>query len=236
MEKTVCELFAGVGGFRLGLERVGKDWDVLWATSGNLRARYNTLSNAIPADTVSISNNFSYEFLNAGLLWKGGEFYTEKVTPEQVEPGKLATVLEFDVDKKYYIPEEEVERWRYMKGAKREKRKSQTGHEYKYCEGAIAFPDPLDSPSRTVLTSEGKKNRSTHVIEDPVTKRLRLLTPLECERLNGFDDNWTDTGMPDSFRYFCMGNALVVGVIEKIGRYLDEIILKESGMRAWATI
>ena len=31
MEKTICELFAGVGGFRLGMERASKEWTTVWA-------------------------------------------------------------------------------------------------------------------------------------------------------------------------------------------------------------
>ena len=87
----------------------------------------------------------------------------------------------------------------------------------------MAFPDQMYRPARTMLTSEGSINRSTHVIEDPKTGKLRLLTPLETERINGFDDNWTDTGMPEKFRYFCMGNALVVPLIEKMGKELLKI-------------
>ena len=96
-----------------------------------------------------------------------------------------------------------------------------------YSEGPIAFPDPLDRPSRTMLTSESSLNRSTHVIADPVTGRLRLLTPVEAERLQGFDDEWTNTGMPEKFRYFCMGNALVVPMIERMGTVLNKIIEAE---------
>ncbi len=73
-----------------------------------------------------------------------------------------------------------------------------------------------------MLTSEGTINRSTHVVEDPHTKRLRILTPVECERLNGFPDNWTNS-MTDRMRYFCMGNALVVGLIERMGKRIKEI-------------
>lgn len=74
--------------------------------------------------------------------------------------------------------------------------------------------DSLDLPGRTMLTSEGTVNRSTHIVE--VNGRKRFLTPIECERLNGFEDNWTE-GMSDRMRYFCMGNALVVDLIEKYG-------------------
>ena len=116
-------------------------------------------------------------------------------------------------------------------GIKNEKdilRKAGTPHEYHFREGAIAFPDSLEKPARTMLTSEGSLNRSTHVIEDPKSKCYRILTPLETERINGFPDEWTNTGMPESFRYFCMGNALVVGIIERLGKEIENIIEKED--------
>ena len=77
-----------------------------------------------------------------------------------------------------------------------------------------------------MLTSEGSKNRSTHIVADPGTGTIRILTPVECERLQGFDDNWTE-GMPDRMRRFCMGNALVVPMITKMGTTLDNIINNE---------
>ena len=55
-----------------------------------------------------------------------------------------------------------------------------------------------------------------------------MLTPVEAERLQGFDDDWTNTGMPDRMRYFCMGNALVVPMITRMGRVLDTIIAEEK--------
>ena len=86
----------------------------------------------------------------------------------------------------------------------------------------------MDFPARTILTSETGKSRSTHVIEDPGTGRLRLLTPIEAERIQGFDDNWTDTGMPHKFRYFCMGNALVVPMITRMAKEIGKIIEAEK--------
>lgn len=107
-------------------------------------------------------------------------------------------------------------------------RTSKSGFKYKFSEGAISFPDKIDLPARTLLTSESTLNRSSHVIEDISTKRLRLLTPLETERIQGFEDNWTDTGMPHRFRYFCMGNALVVQMITRMGNTLADIFDKEN--------
>ena len=78
-----------------------------------------------------------------------------------------------------------------------------------------------------MLTSESTTNRSTHVVEDLDTHELRLLTPVEAERLQGFDDDWTNSGMPNRMRYFCMGNALVVPMITRMGKVLDIIIESE---------
>ena len=91
----------------------------------------------------------------------------------------------------------------------------------------MACPDNLDAPARTMLTSEGGISRTTHIVEDYRTKKIRLLTPIECERINGFPDNWTNTGMTNRKRNFMMGNALVVGIIEKIGKELINIINNE---------
>jgi len=88
--------------------------------------------------------------------------------------------------------------------------------------------DELSLPARTMLTSEGTTNRSTHIIYDPKEGKLRILTPIECERINQFPDNWTNSGMPEKRRYFMMGNALVCGIIKKIGNQINEIIDKEK--------
>ena len=91
----------------------------------------------------------------------------------------------------------------------------------------MPFPDNLDAPARTMLTSEGGVSRTTHVIEDFKTKKPRLLTPVECERINGFPDNWTNTGMTQKFRYFICGNALVTGLIRTMGEEIDRIVDQE---------
>ena len=78
-----------------------------------------------------------------------------------------------------------------------------------------------------MLTSESTLNRSTHIVADPGTGRLRILTPIEAERLQGFDDDWTNTGMPQRMRFFCMGNALVVPMITRMAKVLNTIIEAE---------
>lgn len=181
-----------------------------------------TVSNNI----IDVSDSFKFEFKNSGYM-HDGIIYTAKVVETDEPPIMLGEVLERDVNEKYYIPNDKMEKWIYLKGAKKIPRTSANGHKYIFSEGAVAFPDPWDKPARTMLTSESTLNRSTHVVVDPGTGRLRILTPIEAERLQGFDDNWTNTGMPDRMRYFCMGNALVVPLITRMGKILDEIIEKE---------
>ena len=158
-----------------------------------------------------------------------GNIVTADIEEETEAPTLLKDILQSDVDESFYISDDKkMAKWVYLKGAKRIPRKSADGHEYVFSEGPIAFPDPWDRPGRTMLTSESTLNRSTHVVSDPGTGKLRLLTPIEAERLQGFDDGWTDTGMPQRMRYFCMGNALVVPMITRMGKELDKIISHEE--------
>ena len=179
-------------------------------------------------DIVKVSDSFAFAFENAGYM-HSGKICTAKISEAEEEPILLKQVLQSNVDKNFYTPVgAKLEKWKYLKGAKKLKRTSSTGHEYTFSEGPIAFPDPWDRPSRTMLTSESTLNRSTHVVSDPGTGEYRLLTPIEAERLQGFDDDWTNTGMPDRMRYFCMGNALVVPMVTRMGKVLDAIIVNEN--------
>lgn len=174
-------------------------------------------------DLADFSNEFAAAFFNSGVMIDG-KFYSEEMTPITVNPTTLGEIqLKDEVDPKYFL-NGSLEKWNQLKGSKKIPRVKPNGEEYFYSEGSMAFPDRLDLPARTMLTSETSVNRSTHVIEDFMTKKLRLLTPVEAERLNGFPDNWTDTGMPEKFRYFTMGNALVVPVITSIGEALLDIL------------
>lgn len=181
----------------------------------------------LPNDIIDVSDSFKFDFGNAGYM-KDGVIYTVSVTEIEEKPVVLGSILQSNVDESFYITTEKMSKWTYMKGAKKIPRKSADGHEYVFSEGPIAFPDPWDRPGRTMLTSEGTLNRSTHVVSDPGTGRLRILTPIEAERLQGFDDDWTNSGMPQRMRFFCMGNALVVPMITRMGRVLDLIIEQEN--------
>ncbi|MCM1568599.1 MAG: DNA (cytosine-5-)-methyltransferase [Roseburia sp.] len=172
-----------------------------------------------------VSERFEFAFKNAGYMYKG-KIYTAKVMPLLEKPISLKELLETDVDDKYFL-NDDLKKWEYLKGAKKIQRISKTGHQYTFSEGPIAFPDDIELPARTMLTSESGLSRSTHVIKDPQNGKMRLITPLEAERIQGFDDYWTDIGMPEKFRYFCMGNALVVSMVTRMGGTLNKIFEKE---------
>ena len=178
-------------------------------------SNYNTL--------IDVSERFQQPFYNAGAM-VGSHVYTREVTPSYDGPiSTLRSILEKDVEPRYY-QDDDIDKWKEMKGPKKITRINKTtGIDYIYSEGGIPFPDNLDGPGRTMLTSEGTKNRSSHLILDPDTKRYRILTPVECERMNGFPDNWTSC-MTERQRYFTMGNALVVGLIEKMGKEIIRMI------------
>jgi DNA (cytosine-5)-methyltransferase 1 len=186
----------------------------------------NIRETKLEKDTVKISCEFSFDFGNVGYLHEG-KILTGKAIDLIEDFIPLKDILEPTVSKKYYIAKDKIEKWKYMKGSKKINRTAKNGHKYVYSEGKMSFPDSWENPGRTMLTSESTLNRSTHVVEDLKTKQLRLLTPLECERLQGFDDNWTKTDMPERFRYFCMGNALVVTMITRISKEISNIFEKE---------
>ena len=171
----------------------------------------------------------SSPFQNSGIML-GSKVYTIKTInnydgPYETLGEKLLD--EKDVPKEFYIDPNTIEKWQYLKGAKSETRTNKAaGFEYKYSEGSMVFPDALDKPSRTIITGEGgpSASRFKHVVKTKSGK-LRRLTPIELERLNMFEDNHTE-GIPDVKRAFIMGNALVTGVIKKIGEALLEKVTK----------
>ena len=182
-------------------------------------------------DIVYVSDNFDFHFHNAGCM-RDGVIDTYKVEPVECENSiTLSEILLDDFDDKYIISEDKLEKWKYLKGSKKIERKKPNGETYCYSEGAIAFPDKLDSPARTMLTSEGTTNRSSHIVGvDEENDIYRILTPVETERIQMFPDDWTNIkskSMTERRRYFMMGNALVVGVVERLGKYLEKIVESE---------
>lgn len=179
------------------------------------------VSDIISEDIVSVSDNFSSSIFNTGVMMHG-KFTSIETLPVSEKPIPLKDILqpESEVDDKYYLNEDDILKFKTLRSAKKIQRISADGHMYTFSEGSMSETDDIDKPGRTMLTSEGSKNRSTHLIK--IDEKYRILTPLECEALNGFPSNWT-ANMPDRMRYFCMGNALVTGVIERIGKQLYDM-------------
>ena len=196
-----------------------------------LKSEYQAISETSISeykDLKDVSDNFKCQFYNAGVMTNGG-IYTVKVKSDYNLIYPLRNIREENpVDEKYFLNDKQIEKFAFLKGSKKIPRVKPNGEPYYYCEGSMPFPDNLDAPARTMLTSESGVSRTTHVIEDFKTKNLRLLTPRECERINGFPDDWTNTGMSDKKRYFMMENALVVGVIERIGIEIENIVDNEN--------
>lgn len=181
----------------------------------------------IPKDPFVATKDFNSErsktspFLDAGVM-VNNRVITCKV--EEVYKGQYKTLgdvlsPENEVPENYFIDNSQLSRWEYLKGSKREERVNKyTGQTYFYSEGSMAFPDLLTNPSRTILTGEGgaSPSRFKHIIK--VGERYRRLVPDELDQLQGFPKGWTNTGMSDNNRAFCMGNALVVGVVNRIGK------------------
>ena len=128
---------------------------------------------------------------------------------------------EDEVDEEFFITSDILPKWQYQKGSKTLLRTNADGFQYKYSEGGMAFPDPTDRPSRTIITGEGgaAPSRFKHVVLTP-SGRYRRLTPMELERLNMFPDNHT-AGASPLRRAFLMGNALVTGIVERVGCVLE---------------
>lgn len=179
----------------------------------------------VSADPYVITQSFNPDggrspFENAGVM-QDGVALTSSIVEEYNGPRKTlgSVVLPVeDVPDEFFVPSSQLDKWRYLKGSKRERRVSKSGHEYWYSEGSMAFPDLLENPSRTILTGEGGKgaSRFKHIIQCD-DGRYRRLTPDELDMLQGFPKGWTATGMTDGRRAFCMGNALVVGIPHLIG-------------------
>ncbi len=188
------------------------------------------------AEKVSVNFNkrgSSSPFGNAGLF-VGGEAHTTSIEAvSRKKPVTLREVLVSDdeVPSEFWVSKDKLPEWKYLKGSKSIDRvHKSSGFVYKYSEGSMAFPDSIDKPSRTILTGEGgtTPSRFKHIIQ--TERGYRRLLPLELERLSGFPDNWTNvtsgSPMSDAKRAFFIGNALVVGLVEKVGKELAARLLQ----------
>ena len=179
-----------------------------------------------------ITENFNKEGSSNCLFADAGMMFNRQVwtcKTESVYNGGVTTlgdilVSEQEVPEEFFIDGKDLEAWTYLKGPKSEMRTTPEGFQYHYSEGGMAFPDAIDKPSRTIITGEGGKSpsRFKHVVLTE-SGRYRRLVPLELERLNMFPDNHTQ-GATDGRRAFLMGNALVTGIVQKVGDVLKERI------------
>jgi DNA (cytosine-5)-methyltransferase 1 len=237
---------------RIYIVATRKDLAPALVTPKDLILKSGTLARALPVEDENIgmvefeldpdpeivSNSFntgkkSSPFMNSGLFRAGvvttmrtkahysGTFHT------------LGDVLEEPdaIPNEYWVSPSKLDSWKYLKGAKSEERTHKlSGFKYMYTEGAMSFPDSKEKPSRTILTGEGGStpSRFKHIVE--VDGKYRRLTPLELERLAGFPDNWTNLygKVTDGRRAFFIGNALVVGIVERIGYELAKDQIQSS--------
>ena len=217
------------------------DWvkfDGVLAQAFPFRQKDNVVSEFDIEGTIpEVSANFNKEkkdspFGNAGVM-KDRRVYS--VDAEPVYEGPIQTLGDNIVDEdfvpeEFFISDKDLPKWKHEKGAKKINRISKEGYEYVFSEGAMAFPDHLDKPSRTMITGEGGSapSRFKHVVQTH-SGRYRRLIPVELERLNMFPDNHTyHPDVSDGRRAFLMGNALVCGVVREIGKSLYRFIYDEA--------
>ncbi len=200
--------------------------------------------------TVNFNTGYSRDrspFLNAGIMI-GRTAYTKQLVPKTLTEDERETIalrnyLDQTADINDFLVDEEIvldkeKGWAFHKGPKTKKRKDPvSGYEYMWSEGGMSLTDNLDKPARTIITSEGgnSPSRSKHLIqlEDG---RYRRLMPIELERVSMFPDDHTKYALHSEIgkyevtgpsRAFFIGNALVAGVVERLGKALAERIEEE---------
>ncbi|MGB1318618.1 MAG: DNA (cytosine-5-)-methyltransferase [Flavobacteriales bacterium] len=199
----------------------------------------NPLIGKIDSDVQTVSDQFNKDggnspFQNSGVMISGTYWTTKTESKSTKTPTVLEEVLEKtkNVPSEFFIDEIDLKKergWEYLKGSKKLERTNAQGHKYVYSEGGMTFPDALDAPSRTIITGEGgpSPSRFKHVVF--TDGRYRRLMPIELERLNMFPDDHTKLdGITNQKRAFFMGNALVVGVVEKLGKSLAKMAVLKS--------
>lgn len=217
----------------------------------------NTLSNKDIHNEeyiVDISDNFTGTIWNTGIM-RYGQYFTIDTESVKEAPKTLGEIVQ--KAKEYYVcnfGEEEynqyiakyqfddndpkLKKFEYLRGSKKIERIASNGHKYIFSEGGMSPYDSLDLPGRTMLTSEGSVNRSTHLLK--VDGKYRLLTPIEAELLQDFPPDWTKFKkdslenvheVSDRMRLFFMGNALVTGIVSRIGIELGEIVREYNSVK-----
>ena len=217
-----------------------KDWvlyDGVMAQAFRFEQKSGISDFEIEGSIKEVSDNFNKEgkaspFGNAGMMSHRQVFSVDASPVYKGTSQNLGDILvnESFIPEDFFISEKDLPRWIYEKGAKKIDRVSKEGFKYTFSEGGMAFPDSLNKPSRTMITGEGGNapSRFKHVILTPSGKYRRLI-PIELERLNMFPDNHTyHPEVSDGRRAFLMGNALVCGIVELIGKSLYRFMYDEA--------
>jgi DNA (cytosine-5)-methyltransferase 1 len=189
-------------------------------------------------DIFDISDNFNKNnkeyssssnnkpFFNTGIAIND-KVYTLQTIPKY--DGKMQTIKDILLDEKeipeefFVLDKEKIKKWENAKDRIHKERINKiTGETYIFKGGKMPYPDSINSPARTIITSEGgsSASRTSHIIKP--NDKLRKFHSIELERLNGFPDNHTE-GLSPSQRGFLMGNALIVGIVERLANTLKEL-------------
>lgn len=190
----------------------------------------DSASFSVDQDPYEVSKSFGKglsvsPFMNAGAMQAGTVFTAKTFADYDGNRMTLGDLLvpDAEVPAEFFIEEDKIPAWEAGRAAKRIDRVSKSGHSYVYTEGSMPWPDPTDRPARTILTSEGGRgaSRMKHAVQGD-SGRIRRLVPDELDQIQMFPKGWTDTGMTDGHRAFCMGNALVVGIPHRLGEELTK--------------
>ena len=200
--------------------------------SKNIRKKI-VLVKKISRETEKYIKNYSDgRFSNSGIMINGSLFQDDVVAVYNRPYKTLGSILvsKQEVPEEFYIRDKQtIEKWKKEKGSQTKERIPKKGKKYEWKVGKMNFPDPLDQPSRTIVTSEGTKSPSRihHIIQEK-SGDYRRLVPVELEKLNMFPKGFTqlDGVTTNTSRAFLMGNALVVGIVERIGFQLSKVLSK----------
>ena len=194
-----------------------------------------------PLNISEISKHYTFRFEKSGNMING-IITSQNIKTPGIEGNSrtLGSLLIPAPDNSFDIENETP--WIEAKGSKKKERTTKDGYTYTFSEGSCPYPDNENIPARTMLTSEGTTNRSSHVVYDPTTHHKRILQPIEAERIQTFPDNWTEHGtqiladgqtiettLSNRQRYFLMGNALVTELITDMAPEILRIYNQEHG-------
>ena len=138
-----------------------------------------------PLNVSEISDHYTFQFEKSGNM-VNGIITSQDINTPGIEGNTrtLGSLLVPAPDNSFDIENETP--WIEAKGAKKKERTTKEGYTYTFSEGSCPYPDNENVPARTMLTSEGTTNRSSHVVLDPTTHHKRILQPIEAERIQTF--------------------------------------------------